>query len=213
MYRLHMENKNEKLLAYIAKCRKENVLDLITRDNLVHAGWSKEVVDKALGNEIPVPQPEEHEKGSRSMWDAFEHVLLFISLYVFTISVGSVLYTLIDRMLPLSTYSNYSSSSITSALAAVIVSFPLFAYLFIRISKRTEQVPTVRTLPVRKFLIYATLVVAFVVALVNLTGLVYNLLSGDLTSNFLLKAVVVLSITATVAVHYLIQIKEDAAVN
>lgn len=200
---------------FIRSCRQAGVNDLVIRDNLLHVGWRKDIVDRALVNGVAIPVPQEKEKGSRSMWDAFEHVLLFISLYTLVISVGSILYILIDRYLPaLGTSSYYyqnASSQLSSPVAAVVVSFPLFLFFFTRIAKRTSLNTTIRSLPLRKQLIYLTLVIAFITALIDVTALIYNILTGDLTVNSLLKMLVVLVLAGAVAGYYLIQIKEDAA--
>lgn len=211
------ENMNEQLSLqdFISRCRETGVNDLIIRDNLLQVGWRKDIIDKALAGNIPVPIPQEKEKGSRSMWDAFEHILLFISLYTLVISIGNIFYRLIDIYVPelLNSYSYYSGTdSFSSPLAAAIVSFPLFLFFFVRIAKRTAQLPAIRNLPVRKQLIYGTLILAFIIALIDIIALIYNVLSGDLTSNSFLKMLVVLTLAGAVAGYYLIQIREDAAI-
>lgn len=211
----NIETTTNPLLEFITQCRSKGVNDLIIRDNLLQVGWRKDIIDKALAGNIPVPIPQEKEKGSRSMWDAFEHILLFISLYTLVISIGNIFYRLIDIYVPelLHSFYGYSrSDSFTSPLAAAIVSFPLFIFFFVRIAKRTAQFPAIRNLPVRKQLIYGTLILAFIISLIDIIALIYNVLSGDLTSNSFLKMIVVLTLAGSVAGYYLVQIREDAAI-
>lgn len=210
----NIETTTNPLLEFITQCRSKGVNDLIIRDNLLQVGWRKDIIDKALAGNIPVPIPQEKEKGSRSMWDAFEHILLFISLYTLVISIGNIFYRLIDIYVPdlLRSYYYSGADSFTSPLAAAIVSFPLFIFFFVRIAKRTAQLPAIRNLPVRKQLIYGTLILAFIISLIDIIALIYNVLSGDLTSNSFLKMLVVLTLAGSVAGYYLVQIREDAAI-
>lgn len=204
------------LHAFITTCRRNGVDDTIIRDNLLQVGWRKDVIDRALIGNTPIPIPQEKEKGSRWMWDAFEHILLFISLYVLVISVGSVFYTLINYYIaPVTEYYRlYQSltSMVAAPVAAILVSFPLFVFFFTRVTRRTAQIPEIRSLVVRKLLIYGTLIVAFVTSLVNVTTVLYSVLTGEITMNAVLKMFVVLILAGSVAGYYLIQVKEDATI-
>ncbi|OGH39152.1 MAG: hypothetical protein A3B44_01900 [Candidatus Levybacteria bacterium RIFCSPLOWO2_01_FULL_38_21] len=156
------------------------------------------------------------------MWDAFEHILMFISLYVLATSIALTLYFFIDKWFPgVTTESYYRSSSsndlnlnlLRGYLAALIVSFPLFAFFFLHITKRTMLNPTIRSIKSRKILIYITLVVAFIIMLYNIISTVYNLLSGNITFNFVLHLLITLSVTGIVFVYYLYQVREDRKIN
>src|SRR3989344_1672000 len=71
---------------------------------------------------------------STTMWDAFEHVLMFISLYVLSTSIALTLYFFADKWFPGVTNESYyrspglndlQSNLLRGYLAALIVSFPL----------------------------------------------------------------------------------------
>ncbi len=159
---------------------------------------------------------------STTMWDAFEHILMFISLYVMATSIALTLYFFADKWFPGVTAESYYRSSswndlklnlLRGYLAALIVSFPLFAYFFLHITKRTMLNPAMRSIKSRKTLIYITLIVAFIIMLVNIVSTVYNLLSGNITLNFVLHLLITLSVTGVIFVYYLYQVREDRKIN
>lgn len=147
-------------------------------------------------------------------WDTFEHILLFISLYVTAISTSLILNFLVDKWFPGVNSGSYTSSPFALTLlrgymAALIVSFPLFSFFFLDIAKRTYKNPTIRNLSARKKLIYATLVITFIIVLSSIISTVYNFLSGNVNINFLLHLLVSLSISGLIFSYYLFEIKGD----
>src|SRR4051812_39703552 len=88
--------------SFISKARARNLSEYEIKEKLTTAGWSDDIVSEAL-DDLVVPRPHssshttgnkelvESENGS-SMWDAFEHILLFISLYVLATSVALILH-------------------------------------------------------------------------------------------------------------------------
>lgn len=167
--------------------------------------------DQAILNKA-TPLPE-----SVGMWDAFEHVLMFISMYVFASSSSMLLHTFVDTWLPdvtttNSMYNSYNDlgSVLTRAyLSAIIVSFPIFAFLFLRITKHTKLNPTIRSLKLRKSLIYITLTVTFIILIWKLINTVYTMLSGNIGVNFLLHFVITVSVSGLIFAYYFLQVKED----
>src|SRR3989344_5179402 len=114
-----------------------------------------------------------------SMWDAFEHVLLFIILYVMATAIALIINFYIDKYFPgvESSYYSYSdypsqmSGLLRGELAALIVSYPLYSFFFLAVTKRSLANPVIKTLKSRKFLIYLTLVITFVIGLVSIISL------------------------------------------
>lgn len=172
-------------------------------------------------NTQAVVQAEPKTKNSSStMWDAFEHILMFISLYVMATSIVLVLYYFIDKWFPGVTEYRYSYSNndwqlgvLRGYLAALIVSYPLFAFFFLNTIKRTISNPLLRTMKTRKILIYLTLVVTFIIMLIYLIQLVYKLLSGDVTVNFMLHLLALFSVTGIIFVYYILEVKGDRKIN
>lgn len=203
---------------YIHEARKRDLSNRTIRENLLDAGWSESEVQAAFDADLPVPVPPgktpQHRitvAGSGTMWDAFEHILLFISMYVLAFGIGAILFTFVDRWLPgVNDSSGYiNRNGIIINMSALIVSYPLFSFLFYRITKRTLATPAIRLLKARKILIYFTLVVAFVIVISNIISLVYLILSGDVTLNVFMKIMIMLLIAGVIFAYYLQQVKED----
>lgn len=212
---------SESIGEYIKKLRSQNIPDDQIKQSLLSATWPLNDVIAAMypppspNKGIPVPPRPLNAKGQHSMWDAFEHILLFISLYVLATSIALILHFFIDHWLPgITEERKYSGGSWQFAMlrgyvAAVIVSYPLFAFFFWRVTKRTIETPSLRTLKSRKFLIYFTLVVAFLIMIGYVIAAIYNFLNGNLTINFILHILTTLSVAGTLFGYYLQQVRED----
>jgi hypothetical protein len=218
---------NQEVSDYIKKSRKNNISDGQIKSALVQNGWSEQMVNEAFGkNPIPVPvspqvptppsYTENKPVSKNGMWDAFEHIIMFISLYVLATSIVLVLQIFVDKWIPdISSYSSYSyydslqSMLIRGYLASLIVSFPLFSFLFIQITKRTIKNPNIRNLKSRKVFIYTTLVGTFIIMLSNIIFIVYELLNGNVSFNFVLKFAITIAVSAGIFTYYILQIKED----
>jgi hypothetical protein len=231
-----------KLDDYVRKARALEVSEDQMRRDLRDAGWWEDDIESAIkGNPLvaaPTPPPgyrkggsdeDSHGAGNGSsrlspaptsgssptMWDAFEHILMFISLYVLAISFGLTLHFFVDKWVPGTPTeyrqidSGWQLSALRGYLAALIVSYPLFAFLFLRITERTMNHPAVRSLKARKFLIYLTLVVTFVIVIGSTVSIIYNFLNGNVTPNFFLSFLITVSISGSVFAYYLSQVKED----
>ena len=143
-----------------------------------------------------------------SLWDTFEHILLFISLYVFAIAFTLMLHQFIDGISPAAENTNalryVSKYLVRGYLASLIVSF-----FFLRVKKRAQKNPDVRHLASRKRLIYFTMIVAFIIVLFNITSIIYNFLSGNVTLNFLLHFAATVGVASIIFAYLLNEIKEE----
>ena len=165
------------------------------------------------------PKPVETKPSSEThphttMWDTFEHILMFISLYILATSIALMLYIFVDKWVPStlegnSAFSYFNASLARGYLAAIIVSYPFFAYLFLRITKRTKTNISIKNLGARKTLIYFTLVVTFLISIGNVISAVYSFLNGNISLNFVLKLFVTLSISLLIFFYYVSQVKDD----
>ena len=148
-----------------------------------------------------------------SLWDTFEHILLFISLYVFAIAFTLMLHQFIDGISPAAENRNalryVSKYLVRGYLASLIVSYPLFSFFFLRVKKRAQKNPDVRHLASRKRLIYFTMIVAFIIVLINITSIIYNFLSGNVTLNFLLHFAATVGVASIIFAYLLNEIKEE----
>jgi Na+-transporting methylmalonyl-CoA/oxaloacetate decarboxylase beta subunit len=93
--------------------------------------------------------------------------------------------------------------SIRLATASLIVVFPLFLALSMKLSREIRLEPARRLSSVRRWLIYLTMLVTSGFIIGDAITLIYNLLNGDLTVRFVLKVVVVAAITGTIFGYFL----------
>lgn len=156
-------------------------------------------------------QPEKE-----SFWDTFEHVLLFISLYVYAISLTLMLHRFIDAGFP----ENYSSRSfyhpgmidknlVRGYMASLIVSFPLFSFFFLRVKERVLKYPSLIHLRSRKQLIYMTMVVAFVIVLLNVISIVISFLDGNTNLNFFFHFLATVTVASIIFAYLLNEVKSE----
>lgn len=175
------------------------------------------VENSSTGDLQKTPKLKDPQKNplTHSMWDAFEHILLFISLYVFVTSFALLVHYLVDKWIPRFpegrpvSYSSVGNSVLRGYLSAILVSYPLFSFFFLRITKRTLVNPELRKIRPRKTLIYLTLVVTFIVSLINIISIVYSFLGGNVTANFFAHFFVTFLISGIIFAYYLFQVRED----
>jgi hypothetical protein len=185
---------------------------------LTAAGWSPEQIAHGLKGYadlpfvVPVPRPRAH----LSARDAFMYLLMFSALYITAYELGSMLFGFINLAFPnpglVDAYDYESQSAeraIRFATASLIVAFPLFLALSMKLSREIRLEPARRLSSIRRWLIYLTMLVAAGFIIGDAISLVYNLLEGDLTVRFVLKVVVVAVITGAVFAYFLQTTRRD----
>lgn len=182
---------------------------------LLAAGWSEQQISGVLDGwaevdfALPVPRP----RASLSAREAFAYLVLFSTLYFFAWNLGSLLFQLIEHLLPDPADADWQrlrlDGGIRWAISALVIAFPVFAFVARRVSLDVDRHPIKRLSPVRRWLTYLTLFVAAIVLIGDLTALVYNLLGGDLSLRFVLKVAVVAAIAGTVFGYYLWDLRQE----
>ena len=177
------------------------------RNVLVEAGWQEREVNSSLAAfaEIPFPVAVPRPRPYLYAREAFLYLISFIALYVFAFSLGAVFFGLIDYHFSSSIY-RYDpgpSAAQTTALAAVIVAFPLYLFLMRRLTATVAADPERRQSLIRRWLTYLTLVVGAAIILGDLIALLSRLLAGDPTTGFVLKVAAILLITGPIFAYYL----------
>jgi hypothetical protein len=89
------------------------------------------------------------------------------------------------------------------------VAFPVFLTVASHVARSIVRDPTKRASSVRRNLTYVTLFIASCTLLGDVTTLVYNLLSGDLTVRFTLKAVTIALIAGGAFGYYFAELRAD----
>lgn len=171
---------------------------------LERAGWKPSERREALDmwtqdvEGLTIPRPH-----SRSPGTALMNSLLIAALGLVVWHIVSLGFEVIDRhFVPAgldTSYTSYdmSASSMRFSISALIVFTPLFIYLsHLAEAEQKAEIETGR----KWFVFVALLTVAFVL-LGALAGVIYRILTGDLTTAFLLKTVLV-AITALLVMWY-----------
>jgi hypothetical protein len=176
---------------------------------LTARGWTEKQAYSALadhyhsqtGIEVP-PRPS----SGASARDAFFYLLIFSTLAVWTLSLGCLAFSLIDRWLSDPLFRGYGETfntyTVTMSLAAVIVAFPLYLLISRVVLREAEADPDKLESSIRKWLTYMALVVAASVFMGDLITALAYLLRGELTSRFLAKSFVVLGLSSGVFWYY-----------
>ncbi len=178
-------------------------------DVLHRAGWARNQVGDVLGAfadldfVIPVPRPRPY----LSARDAFIYLVLFSTLYTSAFHVGSLLFDLINIAIPDPLMdprrAAYARAGMRWSVATLVAVFPVFLYVSWLVGRETADDPAKRQSKVRRWLTYLTLFVAACVLMGDAIVLVYNLLGGELTLRFALKAAAAALIAGGVFAFYL----------
>lgn len=156
------------------------------------------------------PQPSHF-----SMWVGFLYIILFISLYISFTSFGGILHYAVSKYfedpVEQSAYSllNIDKTLLKMYIAGIIVSYPIFAILFIVLKKQIFKNPAVKNLSVRKLFIYITLVITFLIMIGHLTLTLYGFLSGNSTIASFMHFLVTFTVAGSIFVYFLLEILED----
>jgi amino acid transporter len=203
--------------SYIATAREKKQPDEKIKTALVSAGWPEEEITKAFtGTSIdpdlppPPPPPQPHI----GMWTGFLYILFFISLYVLATSIAGLFHDMVDKMIPdIKTTTNYYLGSdntlVRSAVAAIIVSYPIFTILALILRKQLQKQPYVNNLRSRKLLIYITLIGTFLIMLCHVIFIIYSFLDGKITTNALGHLGVTFLIAGSIFGYFISEVIHD----
>jgi Domain of unknown function (DUF5671) len=181
---------------------------------LRRAGWADADIKAALDAyaefafAVPVPRPKPY----LSAREVFVYLVLFTALYVTTVSLGALVFELIDWLLPDPMQHAYAVSlgeSIRWNISTLIISFPLFIFMFRSVTRSIAVDPATRGSRSRKWLTYLTLFVAGVSLVGDMVALVYNALGGELTLRFVLKVATVWIIAGGVFTYFLSDMRKE----
>jgi hypothetical protein len=179
-------------------------------------GWPEEDVYRALADHFETANGLEipNYKRSGSAKDAFLYLLSFSTMATWTIALGSMIFSLIDRWIrdPLSPQNYYAGTfyQIADSLACVIVAFPVYLFVMGAIGREVQAHPDKLESSIRKWLTYLALLAAAGVVVCDLITFLTGLLRGELTGRFVAKVACVLVISGGVFWFYLASMQRDA---
>ncbi len=199
------------LKSFIEHARKKGMDHQTIRMLLLSNGWKEKDVAHALTEQaldMPVPMPPDGG-GAR---EAFFHLLTFVGLYTWAISLLVLFFNYINRLFPdpafeNQTYGDWDLSAIRWSMAAVIVSFPLLYFLSRFLIKEMKRSPEKAWSGIRRWLTYLTLFVAASAIMGDVITLVFSLLEGEISIRFLLKVLVVLALAGSIFGYYFMSLR------
>ena len=144
--------------------------------------------------------------------DVFTYLLVTVTLYAAIVSFTALVFSYIDVLYPdlLNFCYTCSLDQIRWSSSVLIVVFPVFLFIFSHLRKEYLASPEKREIRARKWLVYLTLFLSAVTVIVDLIVLIFNFYSGDLTTKFLLKTLVILAVAAAVFWYYIRDIREGS---
>lgn len=203
------------LQKFITSAKEHGAADDALAAILENAGWPKSEIWTALGDHyesltgVHIPPGK---KTTTPAKDAFLYLLSFSTLAAWTISLGSICYTLIDDWIrdPLAPhyYGMNVSYQISTELASLLVTFPVYMLVMRVIFGETRRSPEKLDSNVRKWLTYIALLLAAGVMIGDVVTFLAYFLRGELTSRFIAKVAVTLFISGGVFWYYLGSLRE-----
>jgi len=182
--------------------RSRDDISQVLRD----AGWTAGEISGALAAYAetefspPVPRPRPFV----SAREAFLYGLMFVALAVSAWHLSSLIFNIIDRWLPEAgdRQGIYQLRAMRFSIASLVVFFPLFLAMNLRMVRATRADPGKRRSGVRKWFGYITLFLASLGLLGDLIFVIYSFLNGDLTLRVALKAATVAVIAGLILQYF-----------
>jgi hypothetical protein len=203
-------NSSADLHKFIAAAKEHGASDESLAAILENAGWPRAEIWGALGERYETLSGVQIPAGKKTTTpakDAFLYLLSFSTLATWTISLGSICFSLIDDWIPDPLgHTNYApslSDQISYALACLLVTFPIYLFVMRVILSETRQGPEKLESSVRKWLTYIALLIAAGVIIGDVVTFLAFYLRGELTSRFIAKVAVTLLISGGVFWYYL----------
>lgn len=181
------------------------------RAALTHAGWSETEISDGLGawSETPFSPPVPRPVATVSARDFFVYALTFGLLLIGAINLVLVLQALVDLFF--TEEGNGAVGLIRWGISVLIVTAPLYFWLTLRERRNLVRDPALSRSAMRKWLTYIALLLAAMTLLGNLIATVFALLTGDLTLQFILNALIVLIVAGGIFLFYFNDIRRGEA--
>ncbi|MBI5794018.1 hypothetical protein HZA87_02950 [Candidatus Uhrbacteria bacterium] len=148
--------------------------------------------------------------------DVFYYLLTIIMLYVGVVSFITLLFQYINVQFPDALDSWMmagASDAMRGSISALLIVWPVYILMSWLIGRDLKADHGKQGLWVRKWLLYLTLFVAALTVIIDLITLVNTFLSGEITTRFILKVVVVLAVAVAVFAYYLWELRRDSSVH
>lgn len=142
----------------------------------------------------------------------FFYLLSLVALLFMSLATGQVFFQAFNKyILDFTTpYSNsFNSDLLKVAISALFIAIPLYYLTMCYLERSLVKGHLEKESAIRRWLIYFILFVSSVVAIIWLIATISSFLNGELTSKFILKAIVAVVISAIIFSYYLYDIKRE----
>ncbi len=203
-------------IEFIQAMKGQGASDEFTVSLLKQKGWPERKVYQAFteyyeartGMTIPA-------KGGliEAARDTFLYLLAFITLGIWTIDLGALLFSLADRWIPdpvRPASPDWIRSEIPNYIAAILVAFPIFLIVSRVIARSVRAQPERLDSAARKWLTYLVLVITASILIGDAATFLAFLLRGEATLRFILKVAALLVIAGGAFWHYLGAVRPEA---
>src|SRR5690348_13575977 len=201
-------SSSDELKIFLDAARSQGLSEETMATLLRGREWPQEDVHRALADHfesrtnIRIPS----YKRSSSAKDAFLYLFCFSTLATWTIGLGSVVFTVIERWFPDPLGPGYfyrgAYYQIADSLACVIIAFPVYLWVTRSILVESRLHPEKLESSIRKWLTYIALLIAAGVVIGDLITFLTYFLRGELTARFVGKVATVLFIAGGVFWYY-----------
>ncbi|MFA4844966.1 MAG: DUF5671 domain-containing protein [Patescibacteria group bacterium] len=144
--------------------------------------------------------------------DVFSYLLMIIMFYVGVVSFITLLFQYINVRFPDALDSWMmagADEAMRGAISALLIVWPMYLLMSWLIGKDLKADHDKHGLWVRKWLLYLTLFVAALTAIIDLITLMNTFLSGEISMRFALKVIVVLVVAVAVFTYYFWELRRD----
>lgn len=177
---------------------------------LKQAGWDEPEIRKALQSyaDIDFPIAVPRRLVYTSARETFLYLVMFMTLAISAVSVGIIVFQLINQWFPdpltdYAGYTTYIQDTIRNAAAALIIAFPVFAWMHTLLARGARKNPELKLSRPKVVITYLTLFITSAFIIGDLIALVNGVLAGDLTMRFVLKVLTILIICGGIFWYYL----------
>lgn len=158
----------------------------------------------------PNPPTTNPPHAGESMWSAFQNILTFISLAFFAGALHVLWSLFVNHWLPIDGneyIGRVSSYIINGSISTLLVSTPLFIFLFITTNKRYTQQPELKKSRSKKTLNYLILIITFIILIVRTISAINTALNDTFTINFGLNLLITFLVNGSIFTYYLYEVK------
>ncbi|MFA6424117.1 MAG: DUF5671 domain-containing protein [Candidatus Magasanikbacteria bacterium] len=154
-------------------------------------------------------------KASSTPKDVFLHLFNILTFYLSVIGFITLYLQYINALFPdaLNYYYTGIAESVRVASSILLIAVPAYLITAWLLAKDLYANPEKREFKLRKWLVYFTLFVSAVTIIVDLIILVYNFLSGEITTRFFLKILIVLLVAGAVFGYYMWDLKRKELIS